>query len=172
VQNTDGEWSDARQGYVAVTLMDYFDLTGDREYLERAVAATRAMFSLFESPESPRTGENYAHGARNVPGGVTGIHWGTGSSAVTVGLLRERYGEVLIDLAGLWGVGIDGCRVSAVKVEGETVSITLADDVATPRSLRVRFREVKPGEYTLRVNGTVIGSYSHQQLQGGVSVGI
>ena len=53
VQNTDGEWSDSRQGYFAVTLGKFYELTGEREYLERAVAALRAMFSLFESPESP-----------------------------------------------------------------------------------------------------------------------
>ncbi len=37
-QNTDQEWSDARQGYVAIVLADYYEATGDFEYLERAIA--------------------------------------------------------------------------------------------------------------------------------------
>ena len=41
VQNTDGEWSDSRQGYFAVTYMRYFGATGKREYFERGVAALR-----------------------------------------------------------------------------------------------------------------------------------
>jgi len=172
VQNTDGEWSDARQGYFAVTLSDYFELTGEREYLERSVAAARAMFSLFESAESPRTGENYAHGAWDRLGGVTGIHWGTGSSAVSLGMLRARYGDALVDVGGAWGVGIDGCRITEVRAEGHNVSVELADNVATPRSILVRFRGVDAGVYDVRVNGTMVGSFGREQLQGGISVAI
>jgi hypothetical protein len=172
VQNTDGEWSDARQGYFAMTLSDYFELTGEREYLERSVAAARAMFSLFESAESPRTGENYAHSAIDRLGGVTGIHWGTGSSAVSLGMLRARYGDALVDVAGAWGVGIDGCRITEVRAEGRSVSVILADNVATPRSILVRFKGVDPGVYDVRVNGTMVGSFGREQLQGGISVAI
>ena len=172
VQNTDGEWSDARQGYFAMTLSDYFELTGEREYLERSVAAARAMFSLFESAESPRTGENYAHGAWDRMGGVTGIHWGTGSSAVSLGMLRARYGDALVDVAGAWGVGIDGCRITEVRTEGHNVSVELADNIATPRSILVRFRGVDPGVYDVRVNGTMVGSFGRDQLLGGISVAI
>jgi hypothetical protein len=172
VQNTDGEWSDSRQGYFAVTLMDYFDLTGEREYLERGVAAARAMFSLFESPGSPRTGENYAHSARDRLGGVTGIHWGTGSSAVSLGIMRGRYGDALVDVAGGWGVGIDGCRITGVEAHSGVVSIHLADNIATPRTLNVRFRGVEAGTYEVQVNGNTVGTFSREQLEGGIPVGI
>ena len=136
------------------------------------MAAARAMFSLFESEESPRTGENYAHSAWDRLGGVTGIHWGTGSSAVSLGMLRARYGDALVDVAGAWGVGIDGCRIVEVRAEGRSVSVELADNVAKPRSILVRFRGVDPGAYDVQVNGTMVGSFGREQLQGGITVAI
>ena len=45
-QNTDAEWSDARQGYAAALLMDFYRVTGTFEYLERAVAAARSTFAV------------------------------------------------------------------------------------------------------------------------------
>jgi len=45
-QNTDAEWSDARQAYVAVLLFDYYQATKNPEYLERAVVAARSTFAV------------------------------------------------------------------------------------------------------------------------------
>ena len=47
--NTDGEWSD-REHRAVPTLADYFVVTGEIEYIERAVAATRASFGLMHMP--------------------------------------------------------------------------------------------------------------------------
>jgi hypothetical protein len=173
VQNTDAEWSDSRQGYFAVTLMEYYDLTGEREYLERAVAATRAMYSLFETPQSPRTGENYAHSARDRVGGVTGIHWGTGSSAVAIGLLRERYGDALINVRAGWGVGIDGCRVPRIAASGDSIAVDVLDNIETPRSIEMRFllpAETQGGSFHLVVNGKRLGAFEADQLRKGIRV--
>jgi len=170
VQNTDGEWSDARQGYFAATLSKYFTLTGDREYLERAVAALRAMFSLFESPDSPRIAENYAHSAINRLEVVTGLHWGTGSSVTSIHLLRSAHGDAFIHVAGSWGVGIDGCTVRAVVSEGEEIRVDLQDIVNTPRRIRMRFSAMEQGEYSLSVNGKQLGRFTRKTLQEGVDV--
>ena len=53
-QNSDGEWSDARQSLAGEMVMDYYRETGDAEYLERGIAALRAQL-----PVSPS--ENWAH---------------------------------------------------------------------------------------------------------------
>ncbi len=172
VQNTDGEWSDARQGYFAVTLMKFYEATGEREYFERSVAALRAMFSLFESSTSPRTAENYAHSALDRPGGVTGIHWGTGSSVVSCQIIRGKYGDAYIDLAGGWGCGIDGCRVTGVNRQADTIRVDLADNLNTPRTIRLRFGRGKAGSSVLVFNGKVLGTYSLQQLEEGIDVTI
>jgi hypothetical protein len=169
VQNTDGEWSDARQGYFAITLMKYFELTGKREYFERSVAALRAMFSLFESPSSPRTAENYAHSGRDQPGGVTGLHWGTGSSVVSLQLIQSRYGDAYVDVAGAWGCGVDGCRVDSVDVQGNNVALAIQDNVNRPRTLRLTFGHCPRGSLTLRVNGTPLGTFLSTELEKGVA---
>src|SRR5208282_4367303 len=53
-QNSDAEWSDARQSQCGNILLDYYRATGKVEYLERGIAALRAQF-----PISPS--ENWAH---------------------------------------------------------------------------------------------------------------
>jgi len=170
VQNTDAEWSDARQGYFAVTLMDYYDLTGRTEYFERGVAALRAMFSLFESPESPRTAENYAHSGQDAPAGVTGLHWGTGSSVTSIHILRQRYGDAHVDLQKRWGAGIDGCTISGVGVDGSRIVLTMVDNVSVHRTLRLTFGGVKLPRYTVKVNDKTLGTFPAAELKNGIPV--
>jgi hypothetical protein len=170
VQNTDGEWSDSRQGYFAVTLLRYAEATGSREYFERGVAALRAMFSLFESADSPRTVENYAHGAGDRPGGVTGIHWGTGSSVVSIHIIRQQYGDAFVNIADGWGVGIDGCRISNVVTAGDTVAVTLHDNLSIPREVVVTFGNPLRSQYTIIINNTQLGSFSADEIRKGIAV--
>jgi hypothetical protein len=172
VQNTDGEWSDSRQGYFAVTLVDFYEATGKREYFERGVAALRAMFSLFESPTSPRTAENYAHGAEDRLAGVTGLHWGTGSSVVSIHLIRARYGDAYVNLKDHWGAGIDGCRVSDLHIHGGTITLTLRDVVNTPRRVRLVCNQGGLPSYTLIVNGRSYGTCSAQRLGDGIEIAL
>jgi len=172
VQNTDGEWSDSRQGYIAVTLMKYYELTGEREYFERGVAALRAMFSLFESPDSPRTAENYAHASDDKLAGVTGLHWGTGSSVVSIHLIRRQYGDAYVNVRDQWGVGIDGCRIPTVSVTGTTISVELLDNIAASRAVKMTFDKLSEKQYTLVVNGISLGKFTETELRRGIDVSI
>jgi hypothetical protein len=172
VQNTDAEWSDSRQGYFAVTLMDYYELTGEKEYFERGVAALRSMFSLFESPTSPRTAENYGHSGLDRPAGVTGLHWGTGSSVVSIHLITNRYGDAYVDATGGWGVGIDGCRIPAVKTTNGAISVDMLDNLSTPRTLRLKFGRLTRGEYEITINKKPLGRFSSAELTKGINVAI
>ncbi|MGH7599128.1 MAG: hypothetical protein ACREOI_22460 [bacterium] len=170
VQNTDAEWSDSRQGYFAVTLMNYYDLTGAREYFERGVAALRAMFALFESPDSPRTFENYGHDEDDRPGGVTGIHWGTGSSVVSIHIIQQRYGDAYVNVAGKWGVGIDGCRIANLRIEESAIRFDLLDNVATPRRVKVKLAIPLHANYELTINAKLLGTFSTDELHNGIDV--
>ncbi len=170
VQNTDGEWSDSRQGYFAVTLMHYYELTKRREYFERGVAALRAMFSLFEAQDSPRTAENYAHGSQDQLAGVTGIHWGTGSSVVSIHIIRQRYGDAFINVQQGWGVGIDGCRFGDVSVKGKDIRFSLRDVVHSPRKTLLRFGDVMSDSYRIIMNGAPGVEFSRNQLEEGIEV--
>ncbi len=172
VQNTDGEWSDSRQAYFGITLMKYYGLTGRREYLERAVAAVRAQFSLFESPTSFRTAENYAHSAIDRLAGVTGLHWGTGSAVVSVELLTQQYGDAYVDVAGAWAIGIDGCTCASVATDRTTIRLRLTDEVHSPRSLRLVCGNTAQRRYRLMVNGTDYGVQPAAALHHGIQVSI
>ena len=172
VQNTDAEWSDSRQGYFAVTLMRYYELTGQREYFERSVAALRAMFSLFESPTSPRTAENYGHSGFDQPAGVTGLHWGTGSSVVSIHLIARQYGDAFVDVGGKWGVGIDGCRIPAVGVAGSSIQVEVVDNLKKTRSIRLKFGNMNKTHYKVTVNNKPMGRLSADAMKEGIDVTI
>ncbi len=172
VQNTDGEWSDSRQGYFALTLIDYYGLTGRREYFQRGIAALRAMFSLFESPSSPRTAENYGHGAYDHLAGVTGLHWGTGSSVTSIHIVAAQYGDAYVNLRDKWGEGIDGCRVTSVTAGPDTVHVTIQDNVGVHRTLRVTFGNTDPRPRTVIANGVTIGRFDCIALSRGINVEI
>jgi hypothetical protein len=172
VQNTDAEWSDSRQGYFAVTLMKYYELTGQKEYFERGVAALRAMFSLFESPTSPRTAENYGHSGYDQPAGVTGLHWGTGSSVVSIHLITQQFGDAYVDVKGKWGVGIDGCRIPAVTISGTGIHVEVVDNLMKARKIRLKFGNVTKPQYDIIVNNKPMGKLSAASLNWGIDVTI
>ncbi len=172
VQNTDAEWSDSRQGYFAVTLMKYYELTGQKEYFERGVAALRAMFSLFESPTSPRTAENYGHSGYDQPAGVTGLHWGTGSSVVSIHLITREFGDAYVDVKGKWGVGIDGCRIPAVTIDGTTIRVEVVDNLVKTRTIKVRFGNVMKPYFEVVVNNKRMGRISAATLREGIDVAL
>ena len=165
-QNTDAEWSDARQAYAAIVLNDFYDATGDFDYLERAVAAARSGFAV-------APWENWAHtGYRDQPGAMTGFHWGTGSAMSSVEMLSPTIGDALIDLNAKRGVGFDECTVDDVNVQGDAISFRLSS-AATQRSFLVRFRGVQASRrYRLRWNGGPVQEVAGATLiKDGVTLG-
>lgn len=132
-QNTDAEWSDARQSYAATLLSDYYQATGDMEYLERAVAAARSTFAV-------APWENWAHtGYLDEPGAMTGFHWGTGSAMTSVEIMQPLLGDALIDYKAGAGVGFDHCTIDDVQVRGNAISFRI-ESPDKQRLFMVRFR--------------------------------
>ncbi len=157
-QNTDQEWSDARQGYAAIVLEDYYEATGNFEYLERAVAAARSTFAVAPS-------ENWAHsGYPDQPGGISSYHWGTGSATTSVELLAPKLGDALIDLHAQRGVGFDQCSITDVKIAGDTLSFNISSS-ARERKFLVRFRGIDAKrQYRIVWNGNAIEGVSGAEL--------
>jgi hypothetical protein len=143
-QNTDAEWSDARQCYAADLYFAYFDQTGVREYLERGVAAMRATF-----PVAPY--ENWAHRIEDVHGSWTGMHWGTGSAVTSVLLARPRYGDLYANAAEGWGVGIDACSVDAVTQSERELALSVRIAGTEDRHLTLMVKSSQP--LTVWING-------------------
>lgn len=145
-QNTDAEWSDARQGYAAVLLLDYHKETGNLEYLERAVAAARSTFAV-------APWENWAHtGYNNEPGAMTGFHWGTGSAMASVEIMSSMLGDAFIDISRKQGVGFNANSLRNVKVSGDFISFDV-DAAPKLKRMNVRFAGANPGAtYKISVN--------------------
>jgi hypothetical protein len=150
VMNTDAEWNDARQAQFAETLANYYELTKELRYLERAVAAERAGFALMVMDENkqicPRnyqgterqleihgaSAENYGHRGLNARSYQSGFHWGTGSALTTAALLHWRYSDLYVDAVSGRALGLDGVIVKSVRRRGHTILLstaTLAPDV-------------------------------------------
>ncbi len=146
-QNTDAEWSDARQCYLAALLLDYYKVNGRLDYLERAVAAARSGFAV-------APWENWAHmGHDNEPGALTGIHWGTGSQMTTVEMMSGLLGDAFVDVARRQGVGFNAANVKNLRVGDAELSFDV--ETAQPgQTTRVRFAGVDGAKtYRLVVNG-------------------
>ena len=145
-QNTDAEWSDARQCYAAMLLMDFYQATGNFEYLERAVAAARSTFAV-------APWENWAHtGHIDEPGALTGFHWGTGSAMTTIEMLAPALGDVFVDLRTKQSVCLDECTVNTVTVDGSTISLTMTSP-DPERTFLLRAAAIDPAQtYSIRWN--------------------
>jgi hypothetical protein len=160
-QNTDGEWSDARQCYAADLYFAYYEQTGSREYFERGVAALRATF-----PVAPY--ENWSHQVDDVHGSLTGIHWGTGSAVTSVLLARQLYGDAFVDARAGWGVGIDGCTVEAVRLADHELDVTVRAGFTPPPALRLVVRSERG--LAVSVNGRKLGDFAPAALAAGIPV--
>lgn len=146
-QNTDAEWSDARESYAAILLWDYYKETGTQEYLERAVAAARSTFAV-------APWENWAHtGYIDEPGALTGFHWGAGSGMTSIEMMSPTLGDAFINLDTKQGVGFNAGSLRHVTVRNHSISFDL-ETFPTRRTVTVRFTGVNPrATYRIAWNG-------------------
>lgn len=137
VQNSDGEYHDARQAQFGATLCDFGAQLGRRDLFERGVAAVRASLALVNHPLHDQNGiypnpnyplglmpENCGHGGTDQQNGRTGFDWGEGSGIASMAYLLHKYGGVYVDEANGWAVGVDG--VASVDAKGERIAAPLA----------------------------------------------
>ncbi|QJD81911.1 hypothetical protein [Cohnella herbarum] len=114
VMNVDGEWNDARQSLFAELIIRYGQTLGEREYVERGLAAMYASFALMYCPDNPEVKvrwekswpffgeadygfmmENYGHGGRtsaddDYMGEFTIFDWGNGAAAESYLRMKDR----------------------------------------------------------------------------------
>ena len=163
-QNSDAEWSDARQSQFGNILLDYYRATGKAQYLERGVAALRAQF-----PISPS--ENWAHGGYGDKAGVSSFHWGSGSGMAGIEIDGEFLHDAIVDVASGTGVGINGLNVAKCEVGNGKIKIEINSPFQWQREPVVTFRNVRPSaSYALAVNGITIGTYQSAELEKGIAV--
>jgi hypothetical protein len=165
-QNSDAEWSDARQSQCGNILLDYYRATGKAEYLERGVAALRAQF-----PISPS--ENWAHGGYGGKAGVSSFHWGSGSGMAGIEIDEGFLRDAIVDVASGAGVGVNGLNVTKCEIGNGRIAIEIDSPFPWPREPVVTFRNVgSSARYALVVNGIMLGVYQSAELEKGIGVSL
>jgi hypothetical protein len=120
VMNGDAEWNDSRESLFAGLIVKYGKLTGNRDFVQRGLAALRASFVMMYTPLNPRTKkqweakwkffgpkdygfimENYGHGGETNPEGLgigefTIFDWGNGAAAEAYNRMVDHFGKSFI----------------------------------------------------------------------------
>jgi hypothetical protein len=161
-QNSDAEWSDARQSQCGNVLMDYYRATGKAEYLERGIAALRAQF-----PVSPC--ENFAHSGYASKTGISSFHWGTGSGMAGIEMEDAYLRDAAVDVAAGRATGVNGLNVTGCSVEGRTLRLEFSSPFTWNRPPVFVFHGCAPtGSYRIIANGADMGSFRIEDLERGI----
>nr|MDO8087787.1 hypothetical protein [Candidatus Sigynarchaeum springense] len=171
-QNADAELNDARQGLFVRVYMEYYLVTGKREYMERGIAALRACWStqLLRELEKECPGcikgigtvdgidkgmvcENYGHSGHDlrVPGYVM-PDWGIGTGASAVAYVQRHFGDMFVDFKERAVWGIDGILVKSAEIAGNKVTIecTIIDG---KHQAMMKGKDVPAGDVEISING-------------------
>lgn len=163
-QNSDAEWSDARQSQFGSVLLDYYRTTGKVEYLERGVAALRAQF-----PVSPC--ENFAHSGYGSKTGISSFHWGTGSGMAGIEIEEDYLHDAAVDVAAGHAVGVDGLNVTECRVTDGEIHLGFSSPFAWRRSPVFVFHQCEPlRSYRLFANGANMGVWRGDDLERGMAI--
>ena len=162
-QNSDAEWSDARQSLCGDLLLDYYRATGKSEYLERGVAGGRAQFAVSPS-------ENWAHVGYGTKAGVSGFHWGSGSGMAGIEMAEDSLRDAAFDFPSRSGVGVNGLNVKDFSVTGDRISVSLESPFSWNRPPVLTFHGLPRGaSFLLRINGKDCGRFPVEKLEKGVA---
>ena len=165
-QNSDAEWSDARQSLAGEVLIDYYRETGNPEYLERGIGALRAQF-----PISPS--ENWAHQGYGNKGSVSSFHWGAGSGMAGIELEEDLLRDAICDLPAGRCAGVNGLNILDSSINGKRIVLKVESPYVWHHAPIFIFRGANPGDtYSLSINGSEPRSYAGKQLAAGVPVEI
>ena len=183
VMNTDGEWNDARQALCADGLASHYLDTGRREYLERAIAATRASFACAYIPENagicPKmydigstgySSENYAHGGWDAVAYASGFDWGIGSALTTAARMLDRFGDPWIDVPGSWALGVDALTVTDCRTEDGVWCVTVEVPLRHTQAITIKGNPGREELLALAINDCPPVIVSATQLRDGVRV--
>jgi hypothetical protein len=161
-QNSDAEWSDARQSQCGNILLDYYRATGNVEYLERGIAALRAQF-----PISPS--ENWAHEGYGGKAGVSSFHWGYGSGMSGIEMENDFLRDAIVDLPSAQGTGVNGLNVTKCEVSNDQINLELSSPFKWKQKPVVVFRGADPDKhYAVTVNGAPLGNFDKAALEKGI----
>ncbi len=191
-QNADAEWSDARQALFVSTYAEYYILTRDPQWMERAIAALRACFALALIPENeniapgifqgvkPTTrpgqpdfgvvSENYGHqGLDFRTMGYYMPDWGAFSSGYAAAYMQKHFGDLFLDFEAKLAWGINGILVKSAEFTQGEVNLRI-QTVVGKVALVVKGIDLEGDNVRVKINGLNHGDIPIQRLMDGFSI--
>jgi hypothetical protein len=163
-QNSDAEWSDARQSQCGNLLLDFYRATGKPEYLERGIAALRAQF-----PVSPS--ENWAHEGYGAKAGVSSFHWGSGSGMAGIEMEEEFLRDGVVDVDSGVAVGLNGLNITRCAIRDGKIELEINSPFAWKRHPVLVFRNNKSSaDFAVTINRGNIGTFNRADLDNGIAI--
>ncbi len=160
--NCDARWNDARSALAAAAFLEGHRLLGDRQFLERGVAALRAAFT---------TATHEFQEADGSPGPTTSPHSGMGAAATIAEIYRRRLGHGVVDVGSRYAQAMDSFWFSDVSVEGSTVHLGVLTEANFVSPLRICFRGLRDDvDLEVLVNGQPLGTFAPKDLERGIAV--
>ncbi|MHA1264024.1 MAG: hypothetical protein ACTSRS_02215 [Candidatus Helarchaeota archaeon] len=187
-QNADAELSDARQGLFVRTYVEYYLLTGKKEYMERAIATLRACWAMqllneykeqcpgnlkgintLNGVDRGCVCENYGHSGHDlrIPGYIM-FDWGVGTSIQATAYVKKAIGDLFLDFKEQLAWGIDGLVVKNATFSKARVELTL-EILPRDQSFTIKARAVPQDFIELIINGNSLGNLSKTALETGFS---
>lgn len=184
-QNIDAELSDARQGLFIRVYMEYYLLTGKKEYMERAIAGLRGSWAMqylreyeevcpgnvkklrtLDTVDRGVVAENYGHSGNDlrVPG-YWMADWGFGTSVSATAYVKIHFGDIFIDFKEKNIFGIDGILIKSYDFLSNKIIINseIMDD---KEYIIFKGRDV-PGPIDIELNGRIIANNAKTELEKG-----
>jgi hypothetical protein len=188
-QNADAELSDARQGLFVRTYMEYYLLTGKKEYMERAIATLRACWAmqLIREYEEQCPGnierlgtldgvdrgcvcENYGHSGHDlrIPGYIM-FDWGAGTSASATAYVKQHFGDLFLDFKEKTAWGIDGIIVKEFNTKNNTLSLTI-EKLPDKTTILIKSRDPPAIDLEIIINKISYGLKNEKDFEEGFSL--
>ncbi|NHI91160.1 MAG: hypothetical protein EAX96_01570 [Candidatus Lokiarchaeota archaeon] len=187
VMNTDAEWNDARQAQFALTFMEYYEITGVKEFFERGIAALRSSFTLmlinenknvapgnlkrFNEFDTGASFENYGHCGRDRKIlGYIQFDWGSASASCSSALALMQFGDIYIDMQYQNVFGINGILIKEFNIGESKIELTLKLEVKFDRKIIIKVHEPKNEKYNIIINKNKAGIKSKKELKNGILI--
>ncbi|NVM27752.1 MAG: hypothetical protein HWN65_02830 [Candidatus Helarchaeota archaeon] len=190
-QNADAELSDARQGLFVRVYMEYYLITGKKEYMERAIATLRACWAmqLLKEYKDQCPGnikgigtvdgidrgcvcENYGHSGHDfrIPGYIM-FDWGVGSSASATAYVKKHFGDLFLDFREQAAWGIDGILVQTSEFSENRIVLTI-NKLPEKKSILVKARDVPRDRVEIVINDQSLGLKKKEDLESGIEISL
>ncbi|MFX0009054.1 MAG: hypothetical protein ACFE9R_01960 [Candidatus Hermodarchaeota archaeon] len=190
-QNDDAELGDAREALFVNSYMQYYLETGKEEYMERAIAALRASWTLqlleeyrnvspgnlkgidtVDTIDKGCISENYGHSGRDERiDKFVMFDWGNGTATTATALAKNIFGDLFIDFKEKLVWGIDGVLMKEFNFDETYIEIK-CEFIQNKSNLILKGRNIPKNPIEIILNGISLGSKVSYELDKGYVIQI